>query len=245
VAILQGNTKRRHEMFPLLKKIAAMDDVLLVIIMSPESAFAGPGNQELLQDLAQANRFTMEDLVLNRDGKISSQQMFRLALQALQPLFAAVSALLGWFLFIWVIRTVLPGFVQYLLLKFAGAATASSILITFGAVGAFIVALLKTSRLTFLLVFDLSDGKAAKVEGRVSPSREERPKQGISRLYGEKENVYQYCIKDNCFEVREAGHELLLNKYDTYRPQVTAYYSPRSKLLLSVEPKASTNAASV
>ncbi len=206
--------------------------------MTPEAAFAGPGDQELMHDFALANRFTLEDLALNRDGKISSPQMLRLALQALQPLFAAVSALLGWFLFIWVIRMILPGFVQYLLLKFAGAATASSLLITLGAIGAFIVALLKTNRLTFLLLFDLSEGKAAKVEGRLAPSRDERPKQGISRLHGEKENVYQYCVRDTTFEVREAGHELLLNKYDTYRPQVTLYYSPRSKMMLSVEPKA-------
>ena len=201
--------------------------------MAIEMGYHLPTASEMQQDFAGANEFSVEDLKENQAGRISASQMAKLSLQALTPLFSSGATLAGWFLFLYILRAILPGFAQSYLLK---DASIGILPITIGAVGAFLMGVLTTSRLTFLLMQDLSAGLAAKFEGRVSGSWEEKPCHGMSRLYGATEPHYSYVIKDTYFEVSEAGHKLLTTKYDTYRPTVKLYYAPKSKLLLAVEP---------
>ena len=159
--------------------------------------------------------------------------MAKLSLQALTPLFSSAATLAGWFIFLYLFRMFVPGIAQKFLLQVGGLGIWP---ITIGAIGAFLMGVLTTSRLTFLLLRDLAAGHAAKFEGRVAGSWEELPCQGMSRLYGATEPHYSYVIKDTYFSVAEAGHKLLATKYDTYRPTVKLYYAPKSKLLLAVEP---------
>lgn len=192
--------------------------------------------EDLVQDLAVANEFSDHDLEANRKGRISDKQFGKLAKKALRPFITTAGTLLGWLLFCYCLNHFTPWFLRAYILKNAGA---SMLWVTLGAVGSFLLGILQTSRLTFLLIGDLQKGTAATVEGRISPSVEDRPAQGISRLYGGKEPVYHYCIKSEEFEVDEEGYTVLKNRMDGYAPMVKLYYAPKSKLLLSLEPRVS------
>ena len=202
--------------------------------MSVEFSYAGPTNESILKDLANGNDFSDEDLKQNQAGRISDRQVVKLAAQALRPVFVSGGTLAFWLLFTWFIRNFVPALLQIFLFKYAVTGFWA---ITLPALGAFLIGLLNSSRLTILLIQDLSSGKSAVVEGRVTTSWEERPAQGTSRLWGMKESVYNYCIKDEYFEVSKDGYDVLHSKYDTYTPSAKLYYSPKSKMLLSLEPK--------
>jgi hypothetical protein len=180
--------------------------------------------------MARANGFTAHDLETNRGGAMTRPQTVRVFLQALKPLRLAGAALAGWLLMLLVIHTLLPGILEGFVIKKLGMGTA------FGVVLAFVMALLKCSRRTVLLIADARDGKIDTVVGRVAPSFEENEADGLGRWRGEKVPVYHYCIREEAFEVTRAAYGLLISKYDTYRPLVRLYFTPRSKLLLAVEP---------
>jgi hypothetical protein len=186
-----------------------------------------------LQDLAQANQFTMADLESNRSGKISDTQWFRLLLRAMQPVRYSGGALLGWLLCCFVVKT----FVPRILLWIASLLGAKSIGVLFGAVtltcaAAFVLALLKSAQTTALLVVDLKQGKVACLEGRVTASHEHEQGLGMARLYGEAHANYWYVCKNEYFEVDEPAFSAL-----PMGGQYRLYYTPKSKLLLSIEPK--------
>jgi hypothetical protein len=73
------------------------------------------------------------------------------------------------------------------------------------------------------------------MEGRVVVSRDEADVQGMSRLYGEKDEVYHYVLNNQYFVVDQLAFETLVSRQN-YR----LYYAPRSGLLLSIEPSAGT-----
>ena len=193
--------------------------------------------EDIVKELAAANEFTDQDLAANRGGKISDNQFGKLAKKALRPLLTTGSTLVGWLFFCYCLNHFAPGIVRLYIMKKAGV---SMIMVTAGAMGSFLLGLLQTSRLTFLLISDLKIGLASAMEGRISPSWEERTAQGLSRLYGGKEPVYHYCIKSEEFEVDEEGYTVLKNRMDGYSPMVKLYYAPKSRLLLSLEPRVSS-----
>ncbi len=195
--------------------------------------FSGPGGHEFLVDMARANAFAARDLELNREGQTTRPQVIRVWLHALKPLRIAAGALAGWLIMILVIQAFLPSIAQFFVFKKLGIGALGP---TIGIVGALAIALVKCTRKTILLIVDASEGKVASVVGRVAPSFEESTSQGLGRFRGEKDAVYFFCIRKDEFEVTSEAYSLLVSKYDTYRPLVRIYFTPRSHLLLSMEP---------
>ncbi len=186
-----------------------------------------------LDELARSNGFTIADLEANRNGKISDSQWFGLLVRAVRPVRYSGGALLGWLLCCFVVKTIVPSFVLWII-SILGA---KSIGILFGAVtlacvGAFIMARFKSSHTMALLIADLKTGKAACIEGRVTPSKEDEGGLGMARMYGEKHTNYRYVAKNEYFEVDQQAHAAL-PAGGLFR----LYYTPLSKLLLSIEPK--------
>lgn len=202
--------------------------------------YRGPSKEEMLADLTKANGFTEADLAQNRAGKISDAQFLKLVRQALRPVLGSGGTLLGWLLFSWIIREFVPDILQFFMFKYAVAGYWA---ITIGAVCSFLIGLATSSQLTYLLALDLRAGKSAFIEGRASASWEERLAQGTSRLWGEKEAVYNYVIKNEFFEVSHSAWVVLHSKYDQFTPKLKLHYSPMSKMLLSVEPCVTADSA--
>jgi hypothetical protein len=179
----------------------------------------------------------MAELEQNRNGKIAAGQMLKLAARALKPFYASAAVLSGWLIFLFIIRTLVPD----LALKLAGMWLGKSLgvlflVITVGCVISLIAGMWNTGRMTVGLLVDVSKGQAAVVEGRVAVSRAQADIQGMARLYGEKAEVHHYVINDEYFEVSMQAYEALAPR-QLYR----LYYTPRSKLLLSIEPATGSN----
>jgi hypothetical protein len=187
--------------------------------------------EDPLPNLARTNRFSMADLERNRNGKISDAQWVHLVLRPLLPIRYTGGALLGWLLCCLVVRTLVPRIVLWFLaMKGLGIALVGGV--TLACVGAFLVSALKGARTMALLIADLNIGKAACIEGRVSPSREDERGLGLGRLYGETNTNYWYVVKNEYFGVSQEAHAALPNGI-----LLRLYYTPKSKLLLSIEPK--------
>ncbi len=189
--------------------------------------------EDPLPDLARANHFTMADLELNRSGKISDTQWMRLLLRAVQPVRYTGGALLGWLICCFVVKTLVPAIVLWIMamLGVKGVGILFGV-VTLACVGAFFLSVFKSARTTALLIADLNVGKAGCIEGRVSPSREEEKGLGMARIYGEKHTQHWYVVKDEYFEVDQQAHSVLPEGR-----QYRLYYTPKSKLLLSIEPR--------
>jgi hypothetical protein len=202
----------------------------------PYFEYADHRPEDTLPNLARANRFTMADIEQNRNGKISDAQWTRLVLHVLQPVRYTGGALAGWLLFCSVVRAVVPRIILWFLaMKGIGIALVGGI--TLACAGAFLVSVLKAGRTMSLLMADLNAGKAACIEGRVAPSREDEKGLGLGRLYGETNTKYFYVVKNQYFEVDHAAHGALPD-----RIHFRLYYTPKSKLLLSIEPKPADDA---
>jgi hypothetical protein len=196
-------------------------------------AAAEPDFEDPLPELARCNRFTLADLEHNRNGKISDAQWTPLLLRTLRPVRYTGGALLGWLFFCLVIKTVVPGFVLWIMaMKGFGVYFVGGI--TFACAGAFLIAVLRSARTMALLIVDLRAGKAAYIEGRISPSREDEGGLGLARLYGETNTNYWYVVKNEYFDVDQEAHDALPSGM-----QFRLYHTPKSKLLLSLEPKSS------
>ena len=198
-------------------------------------ANAGTDFEDPFPALQRANRFTLADLEQNRNGKISEAQRTRLWLRPLKPIRYTGAALLGWLFVCVVVRALVPSFVLWFLaVKGVGIALVGGV--TLACVGAFLVSVLKGASTMTLLVADLNAGKAACTEGRVSVSREDEGGLGLARLYGETNTNYWYVVNNEYFEVEAEAHAAL-----PHRVQFRLYYTPKSKLLLSLEPKLSSD----
>jgi hypothetical protein len=194
------------------------------------------GSEDPLPELARANRFTMDDLAQNRKGRISDKQMGHLFFMALYPIRYPAMALLGWLTCCFIVKTLVPDFV----LMIAALFGMKSIGVLFGAItlaclGSLFVALLRGSRNLFLLVRDLSAGKAEFLDGRVTVSREESGGLGMDQFRNEKRMQTWYVVLNHYFEVPEAAAEAL-----PHNMRLRLYFTPRSKLLLSIEPVPAT-----
>jgi len=198
-----------------------------------EYVTAEPESENPLEDLARTNHFTMADLEQNRQGRISDSQWFHLLVRALQPVRYTGGALLGWLLCCFVVKT----FVPWIVLEIITMLGAKGIGVLFGAVtlacvGAFLLSVIKSSHTMALLLVDLKAGKSACLEGRVSPSSEDERGLGMARLYGENQTNYWYVAKNEYFAVDQEAHAAL-----PHGRLFRLYHTPKSKLLLSIEPK--------
>jgi hypothetical protein len=197
-----------------------------------EYGHAEPQSDDLLSALARVHGFTLDELEENRQGRISAGQRWKLWQQALEPLRFAAMTMAGWLIFLFVIKAVVPDLILWIVSLFAGkSVTAFFFVVTIGCGLALLVAALKCTSTTIGLIGDLRAGAAARLEGRVSISRDEEKGQGMRRLYGEKVGVYAYVINNEHFAVSQEALEALASG-SRYR----LYCTPRSRLLLSIEP---------
>ena len=193
-----------------------------------------------LEDIARLTGFTREDLAENRQGKISPRQLVRLFGRALHPIRYTGSAFLGWVLLCLLVEYV-PGlsFVASLLWLF-GIASTRFLLIPTAICGVLLLfsILSSASRVVRLLV-DLSDGQTAYKEGRISATYEERKDRSLAQYWGSRNHNRQcwYVVGGEYFEVDDRAYSL--DPSGRYR----LYHTPRSKLLLSMEPVESRPAA--
>ena len=188
--------------------------------------------EDPLPDLARTNRFTVADLEQNRNGKISDAQWARLFRRALEPVRYTGGALLGWLLCCAAVKFFVPGIILFIL-ALAGAKILTVLFgaITLACAGAFVLSLVKSAGTMALLMVDLNTGAAACIEGRVSASREDERGLGMARVWGEKHTHHWYVVKNEYFVVDQEAHGALPEGR-----QFRLYYTPKSKLLLSLEP---------
>jgi hypothetical protein len=186
---------------------------------------------QTVDELALANRFTISDLDQNRRGRIADSQGHRLLIRALRPVRYTGSALLGWLIFCLIVRKVVPAAILWI-----GALLGSELLfpvfgtVTIACFVAFVTAIVKSTHKIALLMADLRAGKATWIEGRISPSKGLEKGLGLGRLYGEERTTWWYVVKEQYFEVSEEAHRALP------RGRFRLYYTPRSRMLLSIEP---------
>lgn len=184
---------------------------------------------EYTQELANGNRFSADDLRMNRKRKISNRQMLRLSLQAMRPFYSALATFLGWLLFVHVVKTFIPGFILAFIPRQLTGGTVTLIGCAWGLAAGFA----ESTRTGILLLFDLLRGEAYCLEGQLSTNWIEEDGQGLDRIRGEKKNLYFYTIRQAEFEVGEQAYHAVrsLNR----RLRAKLYHTPRSRLLLSIE----------
>ncbi len=194
---------------------------------------------DLLPVLAEANRFTMDDLRQNRGGRISGVQMARMAGQALRPLIYVIGALAAWAGLLMLAGNFGP-MSQFRIFRMLGYRAPMLLVGVLGCLGAIIATIYKTGRLTLGLMLDVASGRAVVLEGRVQPSKEACVELGVQLMKprtadSEHEHAtpmrYHYVIHGEYFEVDLPAFEAL-----EPRTNYRLYFAPHSKLLLSIEP---------
>lgn len=190
-------------------------------------------SEDFVKALGKLNGFTPADLEANRGGTISRGQWWRLLRRAFRPAYVSLKVFASLMLTIYVIDAVFPWIGRFILAKKVGLSMGS----VFGGAGISLVfGILETTKMTVQVALDLFAGRAFAQNGRIAPSSEERPAEGMGRLYGQKETAYHYVIRDQYYEVDLDSHQVLDRHFEGYLPLVTVYFAPRSKLMLSVEP---------
>lgn len=189
--------------------------------------------KDTLTELARTNQFTLKDLEQNRSGRISDGQWVRLLSRAMAPVKYSGIALLGWLLACFVVKTLVPDVLAPILsligLKSIGLLLGGVTLVT---LGAFLLSLLRSAGKMGMLLLDLTKGAAACAEGRVFKCQDEEEGLGMARFHGEKQAKHFYILKDEYFPVDEAAYSVLPEGR-----QFKLYVAPRSRLMLSIEPK--------
>jgi hypothetical protein len=190
--------------------------------------------EEFLLNLPKSNNFTEGELAENRLHRIARSQRGRLWCVALEPLRTSLSALLGWLIFLFVLRTlwspVLFAFVEVALGKSLYVLFA---IVTVGVIVSFIFKLLGSFGVALNLVIDILQGEAVCLEGRVSASSFTEKAKGLGQLHGEVIDDFVYAIGNDYLRVSEEA-VLVLRPYSGSVFRV--YATPRSRLLLSIEP---------
>lgn len=152
--------------------------------------------------------------------------------KALQPLYFSAMTMGGWLLFLFVINAISPEIVIWIAsLIFGKSISAFFMLISLGCAISLLLALMKTTGKTVGLVQDLRAGVVEKIEGRVFVSRDHTKAEGMGRFYGDKVGIHNYVINEQYSPVTDMALEALVSG-QRYR----VYCTPRSKLLLSIEP---------
>ena len=183
-----------------------------------------------LPELGRVTGFTMPDLEDNRRGRISNSQMARLFGRALSPVRYTGSAMIGWLVIVYAVRTWVPGIVIWIA-RMCGVPIGSVLsLTTVCCAGALLLSILQSAHRVGLLILDLARGRTTFKDGRIVVSRDEETGLGLARLWGEKHMKCSYVIAGEHFEVDEEA--CLAPPEGRFR----LYHTPRSKLLLSMEP---------
>jgi hypothetical protein len=116
-------------------------------------------------------------------------------------------------------------------MKLSGNAVVVAAVISLGAVLVFLGAFFKSIETTFFLVLDLAGRQAVCIEGRTTTSVDSVEGHSIEAF--ERVNHYHYVVQNQYVSVTWEGHQALRN-YSGSTCKV--YLTPRSKLLLSIEP---------
>lgn len=191
--------------------------------------------EDPMPDLRRANGFTEADLGKNRQGKISDKQMGRLFSRALQPVRYPLGALAAWLLSCFIVKMVVPDIILVIAAMVGGKLTTAIFgVITLGCVAAAAIGLLKSGRLTVLLMQDLSKGDSTHMDGRLRVSKAEEEGLGLDKFHGRNQRMNAYVVNDEYFEVDEEAAAVADRYSLTGRYRV--YFAPKSKLLLSLEP---------
>lgn len=213
--------------------------------------------QEELEDLKKANDFSDTDLLCNRSGKLAAGQTSRLIAQIFRPLVRSFLILAGWLLTIVVLASTIlagmhlnsqmhgpagPVFLERFLL-FRGLYIVSflrigALIMVISCAGALIIAVITTLVKTIDLIRDLLTGQVATIQGRVYAAEEENrgtPWDALrdqwTRVHQERSKTYRYAIRDVALDVSDAGFRAIASG-----GHYKLYYTPRSRLLLSIEP---------
>ena len=198
--------------------------------------------EQVLSDLSKALHFSPEALEVNRRGRISSEQIKRLAFRCIRP--ALLTSLFLFLpLFLWIALTSAKEpkcpccrqrrscFRDLLHLsdsieahgKFGALFRLGSILVGLG------IGIYMLSRFPFALYFDLLDGTVSTREGRIV-AREEQTLRSNGRDPVEK---YFFDIKTERFDVNAAAYRAIT------RARYLIYLLPRSQCSCRFEPKVS------
>lgn len=169
----------------------------------------------------------------NRVGRIAASQIPGLILTICRPFWGSLLATALWVPLYWIflrprrlIRT--PFGMQFAELHLA---------ITLGCLLTFFTLASRLVIDSVNLLLDVLDGKAAAITGRIRRSRNEAAGEGWGRILGHKGQVYAYALLDFEFPVSEGAYRAL---EFVERSAFRVYYAPRTRLLLSMEPVAST-----
>lgn len=207
--------------------------------------------------LARANRFSDADLAANRMGKIAAGQIATLVEQIARPLARSFLVATGWSLLFltaaWALSSGLhldaqlraPAgiafFERFLLFRGLYIVTFVRLFALFmvlSCAGGLVIAMITTAVKSFDLIRDALAGEAAMIEGRVYATEEEcrgsawdALREQWTRVHQERRMIYRYAIRDVALEVGFEGFRAL-SSGEHYK----LYYTPRSKLLLSIEP---------
>jgi len=181
---------------------------------------------EFLRNLPESNGFTKDELTANRLHRIAQSQRGRLWGLALEPLRTSLTALLGWLLFLFVLKTFCPP----MLFAFAEVALGKSLyvlfaFITVGVVVSFVLNLLGSFGTVLTLVRDVLQGEAVCLEGRVSTSSFTEKAKGLGQLHNEDIDQFVYAIGNDYLRVSEDAF-LVLRPYSGSVFRV--YATPRS-----------------
>lgn len=196
--------------------------------------------EQVLIDLSKALGFSPSSLTENRKGRLSNQQLRRLAGRCLKPglltMVFAVAPLLVWTSITANVEQ-LP-FTDAFLALLNELAHVNDLFESHGKLGALIMlgsilislglAILMAWRFPFLLYLDLLDGKVEMREGRVV-AREEQMNRPNGRDPIEK---YFFCLRHLTVRVNLAAYRAIENGSIYF-----VYLLPRSETLVALEPK--------
>ena len=192
-----------------------------------------PSLEEFTGDLAQANQFKPSDIASNRNGFMSTRQFFRVLWRTSKPLREATWSLCLWVALLVIVFSLFRSRLARML--FFRNYAFEVIGLSFSIGMAFLVAMLHTTERTWQLLKDLLTGEVTSVEGRLHASWQEELGDGFKRIKGEMVPTYYYSVRQENFEVQPEAYQMLRSKYDEFRPKVRIYFTPRSRLLLSIE----------
>lgn len=193
-----------------------------------------PSIEEFAADLARANGFRRTEVEANRNGFMSTPQFFRLLWQASHPARVAGVSLLAWLGLLTLISSVFR--LRLMRMVFFQNFAIEAVSVSISVAASFLAAFVTTTERTWNLLDDLVKGEVTSVEGRLDPSWGEEMGEGLKKIKQETVPYYRYSVRQESFDVTPQAYEMLRSKYDDFRPVVRIYFTPRSRMLLSIEP---------
>jgi hypothetical protein len=204
---------------------------------------------DLQRALAVGNRFTDEELAVNRENRIAKTQVPLLLGRALRPLAKASWVLLGsllllvvMYVFLMFSNALVPrslldsvprSFLALEAMKLSGYGVFTAVILVALAVVALPGALFNSICTLFSLALDFAAGRALCIEGRTTTSWTNEDGSVMEVLNGERAEHYEYVVQNQYISVTQEGYQALREWSGS---ACKVYVTPRSKLLLSLEP---------